>query len=87
MSKYKKTRQEKIIADFNRQVYSLEKKNIFSLKNNYPTTIVYNDTASYSYVFRDVSKTLILTLILIGLQIILFFLLKKQVLLIPNLNY
>ncbi len=85
--KHKKTRKEKIIADYRHQVYSLENKNISSLENVNPTTAIHNDPHSYSYVLHDVSKTLMLTLALIGLQIILFFLLKKHILSIPYLNY
>lgn len=85
--KHKKTLKQKIIADYRHQIYSLENKNIYPSENiNSPTTL-HVDKPSYSYILHDISKTLILTLALIGSQIILFFLLTKRILSIPYLSY
>ena len=85
--KHKKTRRQKILADLNRQTYSLENKNISSLEDITPTININNNVRSYSYVLHDVSKTLIITLSLIGLQILLFFLLKNHTIVLPKIGY
>ncbi|MDO8582979.1 MAG: hypothetical protein Q7R51_00425 [bacterium] len=82
-AKHKKTRKQKIIADLNRNVYALKNINISS--HNLITTNERNN--SYSYVLHDISKTGFLTIAIISLELILFFVLKKHILSIPNLNY
>jgi len=86
-AKHKKTRKEKIIADYRHQVYSLENKNISSSVNINSAKISRNDEHSYSYVLHDISKTLVITLTLIGLQIILFFLVKKHIISLSIVSY
>ncbi|MDP2637733.1 MAG: hypothetical protein Q8P26_01580 [Candidatus Levybacteria bacterium] len=80
--KHKKTRKQKIIADIHRNVYTLE-GNTVSIN---PVTSA-NNSASYSYVVRDISKTGLLSLSIIVTEIILFFLLKNHIITLPNLNY
>ena len=83
-AEHKKTRREKIIADYRHNIYILKSSPV---KNINPTTAIKNPTNSYSYVLHDISKTGILTLVIIFIQIILFVLLRKHILSIPNLNY
>jgi hypothetical protein len=86
MSKHKKTRKEKIIADYRHQVYILENKNIPVNSPAIPDSI--NESSYFStYILKDVLKTGILTCSIIVAEIIFFFLLRKHVFLIPNLNY
>lgn len=81
---HKKTLKQKIIADYRHQVYTLKNKNTPHL----PTPIILTDkNSSYAYVLNDVFKTGILTSCIIALQLILFFVLKKHIFSIPNLNY
>lgn len=83
--KHKKTRKEKIIADYRHQVYSLKNKDIpLSVSPNVGTD---KNSYSYTYVLNDVLKTTLLTLSIIAIQIVLFFLLKKHIISIPNLSY
>ncbi|OGH24391.1 MAG: hypothetical protein A3B47_01340 [Candidatus Levybacteria bacterium RIFCSPLOWO2_01_FULL_39_24] len=84
--KHKKTRKEKIIADYRHQVYIFKNKN--TPPNNSPLAISINENSYFNtHVLKDVSKTGILTCSIIAAQIILFFLLKRHILSIPNLNY
>lgn len=80
---HKKTRKQKIIADYRHQVYILENKNTL----NTSTPIIVNENSSYAYILNDVFKTSILTFSIIALQLVLFFVLKKHIFSIPNLNY
>ena len=82
--KHEKTRREKITADYRHQLYTFESKSISSLKT---VTITNDNISAYPHVLHDVSKTGILTLVIIVLQAVLFFLLNKHMLSIPNLNY
>jgi hypothetical protein len=86
MSKHKKTRKEKIVADYRHQVYILKNKDI---PFNAPpvATIVSESTHVSTYALKDVLKTGILTCFIVAAEIILFFLLKRHAILIPNLNY
>ena len=86
MSKHKKTRKQKIIADYRHQVYSLKNKNI-SFDISTPKMVINKIPHSYTYVISDVLKTTILTLSIIAIQLMLFFALKKHIISIPNLNY
>jgi len=85
-AKHKKTRKEKIIADYRHQVYILENKNMPS-NNPLPAIAVSENSYFSTHVLKDVLKTGMLTFSIIGGQIILFFLLKRHILSIPNLNY
>ena len=83
--KHKKTRKQKIIADYRHQVYSLENKNILL---NIPTPVMSVDkSSSYAYVLNDIFKTGLLTFCIIALELVLFFVLKKHIFSIPNLSY
>jgi len=82
--KHKKTRKQKIIADYRHQIYVLENNN---KPINISAPIVSLDINSYTHVFNDIFKTGILTFCIIALQLILLFILKKHIFSIPNLNY
>jgi len=86
MSKHKKTRKEKIIADYRHQVYILKNNN---MPLNKPAIVISVNENLYSniHVLKDLLKTGALTCAIVVAQIILFFLLKRHILLIPNLNY
>jgi hypothetical protein len=84
--KHKKTRKEKIIADNRHQVYVLEKNNL-SFNNPSPTIAIHENSLINPFILKDVLKTGILTCSIIAAQIILFFLLKRHILSIPNLSY
>ena len=86
MSKHKKTRKEKIVADYRHQVYILENKNI-PLNNPPVATIVHESAHFNTYALKDILKTGILTCSIVAAQIVLFLLLKRHIILIPNLNY
>jgi len=86
MSKHKKTRKEKIIADYRHQVYILENKNIAVNSSAIPKAV--NENSYFNtYILKDVLKTGILTCSIIAMEVVFFFLLKKHLFLIPNLNY
>jgi predicted secreted protein len=87
MSKHKKTRKEKVIADYRNQVYIL--KNSIPLSNSATTTtIAIKENADFTAdILRDVLKTTILTCAIVVLQLVLFFLLKRHILNLPIVKY
>lgn len=85
--KHKKTRKEKIIADYRHNFYTLEQKNISYPNSMNNSEIVKSELNSYSYVSRDVIKTGLLTFSIIAAQVILFFLLRNQIIMLPMLIY
>lgn len=96
MSKRRKTRQQKIIAEFRRQVSPSVKSEkpiatlsqaTFSLPTMQPVKPVAVQTASTAYLKYDIAKTGVLTLAIIAAQLVLFFLLKHHTLVVPNLAY
>jgi hypothetical protein len=85
-ARHKKTRKEKIIADYRHQVYILKNKNI--PLNNSPLAIPVNENSYFNtHVLKDVLKTTMLTFFIVATQIILFFLLKKHLIMLPMLKY
>ena len=84
--KHKKTRKEKIIADYRHQVYTLNNKDV--TPNSPATTIAISENPYANiHILRDVLKTGILSLCIVAAQIILFFLLKRHVITLPFVNY
>ncbi|MBI2028326.1 MAG: hypothetical protein HYT07_01830 [Candidatus Levybacteria bacterium] len=89
MAKHK-TLEQKKLADIRREhfVYSLENKDQPSIhlpsaaKSQTAITV-----SPYSYIRQDILKTGILTLSIIGVQIVLFFLLKNRIIVFPNITY
>jgi len=84
--KHKKTRKEKIIADYRHQVYFLKNQNI-PLNNSIITIPVNENSYSNTHILKDVLKTGILSLSIIAMQIILFFLLKNHIITLPIIKY
>ena len=101
MAKARKTREQKKLADLRhnfthslvKNTYSKpnsEAKTTLDVKEN-PITLLKTQSIislnEYPYLMKDLSKTGILTALILGLQIILFFLLKNHTLKIPGLIY
>jgi hypothetical protein len=84
--KHKKTRKEKIIADYRHQVYVLKNKDT-SFDSPALTVTVNENSYTNAYVMKDILRTGILTTIIIAAQVIFFFLLKRHIISIPSLNY
>ncbi|MBI4079311.1 MAG: hypothetical protein HY429_03385 [Candidatus Levybacteria bacterium] len=94
MSKTKKTRQQKIIADLRRRV------GLQPLQQPPPTltqatkklhtgaTFSYiEETYTSSFLLSDLRKTLLVTATIVGVETLLFFLHVKQVITIPMVSY
>jgi len=86
-----KTLQQKKLADLRRQkfVYTLENKILPSIdrptdNSSSPKTIT---ISNYSYIQHDILKTSLLTASIIGLQIVLFFILKNHIITLPIVKY
>lgn len=86
MGKLRKTREQKIAADYHHSLYTFENKNI-SITPQLVTTTVSKSTYSYSYVLNDMRKTGILMLLILAAQIILLFLLKDHIVKLPFITY
>lgn len=99
MARYRKTLKQKKIADLRHKFYSFDqaqlgpnsksvpsvKPNVFSQAKNVATTA--SLTNKYPYLLHDISKTGILTGVILIVQIILFFLLKNHILVLPIVKY
>jgi hypothetical protein len=89
-ARHKKTRKEKMIADYRHQVYVLKSKDILSnnqIDNPIPAITISENIYLNTHALRDILKTGILTFTIIALQIILFFLLQKHILTLPIVKY
>jgi hypothetical protein len=88
MSKHKKTRKEKVIADYRHQVYILKDREI---PHDSPTPTIalatHDNLYSNTHVIKDVMRTGILTCSIIAGQIILFYLLTKHIITLPIVKY
>lgn len=95
-----KTLQQKKLADLRRQkfIYTLENKSSTDLVLDkiLPSVTAPADKpyasntiaiSNYSYIKRDILKTLLLTASIIGFQIVLFFILKNHILILPMVKY
>ncbi len=83
---HKKTRKEKIIADYRHQAYTLGNKT-FTPSPEIETIMVNKSPYSYAYVLPDVLKTGLLTFSIVAGEIILFFLLKNHIIILPMVKY
>lgn len=96
MAKRRKTREQKKLADLRHNFthsfvqnghyeanIKLETKENANISQAQPTTSL----NEYPYLVKDLSKTGVLTALILGFQIILFFLLKNHILKIPGLIY
>lgn len=97
MAKRRKTREQKKLADlrhnfnhsFVNKIHSEAKIKLETIKSpeispKKQTEVILNE---YPFLIKDLSKTGILTLLILGFQFVLFFLLKNQTLKIPGLIY
>lgn len=87
MSKHKKTRKEKVAADYRHQVYTIKNK-------NFPLDVIKPDVSIDSenqylnaHIVKSVIKTGVLSLSIIAAQITLFFLLTKHIITLPIVKY
>lgn len=96
MGKRRKTYKEKLISDLRRKVYSLEGLNTASFepeKKNQQANRPSSTSSAvllqnpYPYLLKDISKTAILTGSIIAVQILLFFVLKKHIVVLPWVSY
>lgn len=95
MSRQKKTRQQKIIAELRRKLSvkaPVEVSPEFVVKEPSPSKLTQinqplktTPSLTYSYLLPDLLKTTILTMSIITLQLILFFLLKARLIVLPTL--
>jgi len=90
-AKHKKTRKQKILADYRRNVYTLE-TSISPLPspklNMVLSEVAINpNSQSYSYVLKDVLKTGLLTLSIVVGELVLYFLFKNHIIAIPRISY
>jgi len=89
MHKHKKTLKEKKLADLRRKFYLTEP--LTKVKTDHTPasegTTVVSVTSTYPYLMQDVLKVGILTVTIIAVQVILFFLLKKQILVLFMVKY
>ena len=85
-AKHKKTRKQKIIADYRRNVYILE-TNISPLLSPNLNVVVNANSQSYSYVLKDVLKTGLLTFSIVIGELVLYFLFKNHIIAIPRISY
>lgn len=93
MSRHKKTRQQKIIAELRRKLSvknPMEVSPQLVLKEpSLPKLTQINQplkttpSLTYSYLLPDLLKTTVLTMSVIALQLILFFLLKAHIVVLP----
>ena len=81
-AKHRKTLKQKMIADYRHNSYTYLPPSDVTTASTITKSI-----PTYSYILRDISKTGILTLVLIALQIILFLFLKNHILKIPGIIY
>lgn len=92
MAKHRKTLEQKKIADLRHKFYSFDAKNISSVKTKTLSEIK-NDSISiatankYPYLLHDILKTGVLTLSIIGIQLILYVLLNNKIIALPMVNY
>jgi len=91
MAKYRKTLKEKKRADLRRK-FIFKTDHLTKISTDYtPISVesapVVSITNKYPYLMQDVLKTVILTCAIVTIQVILFFLLKKQILILPMVKY
>ncbi|OGH41528.1 MAG: hypothetical protein A3H79_03560 [Candidatus Levybacteria bacterium RIFCSPLOWO2_02_FULL_36_8b] len=73
--RHKKTRKQKVIADYRHHTYTA----VASSANLIPNP--------YSYAYKDLLKTGMLTLSMISAELIIFLLLKNHIVTLPSVSY
>ena len=96
MAKHRKTLEQKKLADLRRKFYSFDRVKrdldqvrlgLDAISESKNVAITVSPTNKYPYLISDILKTGILTGLIIVMQIILFFLLKNHVLVLPMVKY
>jgi len=96
MGKKRKTYKEKIIADLRRKLYRQDSQKPFALEakepkitNNMPiyTQVSTVSISLHPYLTKDIFKTGILTGAILFLQVVLYFLLKNHIFVLPMVSY
>jgi hypothetical protein len=94
MAKKRKTKEQKKLADLRHNfehTYKLPASPSVSIKPAYNTKIEAKTSTisinSYPFLKKDLSKTGLLTLGILAFQIILFFILKNHIIVLPGINY
>lgn len=90
MNKHRKTLKEKKLADLRRKFYNgapLSKIEPVQTSVSIKSTPAASSINKYPYLIKDTLKTSILTCAIVAAQVILFFLLKKQILVLPMAKY
>lgn len=96
MSRHKKTRQQKVIADLRRKLTTIDTPSSETLKQKLSVKPAFSYTtppssalssSSLPYLKQEIRTILILTALLIITEIILYILLTKQILTIPMVSY
>jgi len=82
MHKHRKTLKEKKRADLHHKFYTAEPLDKIFI-DQHPISV----KSPYPYLMQDVLKTGILTAGIVAVEVILFFLLKKQILVLPMVKY
>ena len=85
MSKKKKTLKQKIVADLRHAQYRLETAD--SDNAVVISTAPRQSQTTYAFLFADLKKTTSISLLIIASQIILYFLLRNKVLVLPFITY
>ena len=88
MAKRKKTLEQKKLADMHRQVYSLNNYSPTpSVKKAVPNIQQAPQLTTISYLKHDIIKTSILTASILASQVLLFILLKNNIVRVPFVSY
>jgi len=97
MGKKRKTRQQKIFARMRHLQKQQEKKTLLPIVNTAPEKFRFTASPafsvptvtgySYAYVTKELRRTTLISLGIIGSEILLFFLLVKHILILPILSY
>lgn len=89
MGRNKKTRQQKVIADLRRQISSAQPESTvkspptISHKEYVPATQPSTFLYSHTYLRHDLLKTISVTAVLLGIEVLLVFLSQKHIISLP----
>jgi len=89
MAKHGKTLEQKKIAEYRRYQYRFKVNTVdySSDKEALPQTSTITINSKYPYLARDIKKTALITFAILAIQIILFFILKQDLLVLPMIKY
>lgn len=89
MGKYKKTRQEKVIADLRRKFNTTGNAlgSLPKVKQPNPASVNPSTIDANQYLMGDLSKTAFLTGLIILIEFFLFVLLKNRVFVLPAISF